>query len=110
MKGQNQRGIIFVLAIIMLASTVLCFSVFVRAEEKASVVFRIEGDAECFDYFERSLYNNILASIAEDGTHYFYKNPLVSDGSIRRWDWHGCPCCPPMLLKLYSSLATYAYS
>ena len=43
MKGQNQRGIIFVLAIIMLASTVLCFSVFVRAEEKASVVFRIEG-------------------------------------------------------------------
>ena len=70
----------------------------------------LEGDAECFDYFERSLYNNILASIAEDGTHYFYKNPLVSDGSIRRWDWHGCPCCPPMLLKLYSSLATYAYA
>lgn len=48
MKGQNQRGIIFVLAIIMLASTVLCFSVFVRAEEKTSVVFRIEGDTECF--------------------------------------------------------------
>lgn len=70
----------------------------------------LEKDAECFDFFERSLYNNILASIGEDGTHYFYKNPLVSDGTVHRWDWHGCPCCPPMLLKLYSSLATYVYS
>lgn len=70
----------------------------------------LEGDAECFDFFERSLYNNILASISEDGTHYFYENPLISSGTIRRWEWHGCPCCPPMLLKLYSSLATYIYA
>ena len=70
----------------------------------------LKGDAKYFDFFERSLYNNILASIAEDGTHYFYKNPLISDGEISRWEWHICPCCPPMLLKLYSSLGSYIYS
>jgi len=55
----------------------------------------ISPKAERFDVFERALCNNILAAIGEDGQHYFYQNPLLSDGSIRRWDWHGCPCCPP---------------
>ena len=66
--------------------------------------------AEYYEGFERALYNNILASVAEDARHYFYQNPLVSDGTVRRWEWHGCPCCPPMLLKLYSSLGTYIYT
>ena len=63
-----------------------------------------------FDCFERALYNNVLASIGADGKRYFYQNPLVSDGSIARWEWHGCPCCPPMLLKLFGALPTYIYS
>ncbi len=66
--------------------------------------------AEYFDVFERALCNNILAAIGEDGQHYFYQNPLISDGSIRRWEWHGCPCCPPMLLKIYGALGTFAYA
>ncbi len=65
--------------------------------------------AEYYDVFERSLYNNILAAIGEDFTHFFYQNPLTSDADVHRWDWHGCPCCPPMLLKLYGSLGTYVY-
>ena len=70
----------------------------------------ISPKAERFDVFERALCNNILAAIGEDGKHYFYQNPLISDGSIRRWDWHGCPCCPPMLLKLYGALGTFIYA
>ena len=70
----------------------------------------LDGKSEYYEGFERALYNNILASVAPDGQHYFYENPLVSDGSIHRWAWHGCPCCPPMLLKLYSSLSTYIYT
>ena len=38
-----------------------------------------------------------------DGTHYFYENPLESDGHHRRWRWHTCPCCtmnaPPRRLR-----------
>lgn len=70
----------------------------------------LERNAAYFDTFEQALYNNVLASIGEDGKRYFYENPLVSDGSKERWEWHGCPCCPPMLLKLFSFLSTYIYT
>ena len=67
-------------------------------------------DSKYFDCFERSLYNNILSSVGADFRHFFYQNPLESDGSLRRWDWHGCPCCPPMQLKLFSALNSFIYS
>ena len=67
-------------------------------------------NAEYFDYFELALYNNILGAVGKDFRHYYYDNPLVNDGTKNRWDWHTCPCCPPMLAKCYSSLATYIYS
>ena len=70
----------------------------------------LRRDGRYYDYFEQALYNNVLASVAEDGRRYFYQNPLISDGSVQRWEWHGCPCCPPMLLKLFSALGTYIYS
>ncbi|MBE7025237.1 MAG: hypothetical protein E7408_04185 [Ruminococcaceae bacterium] len=66
--------------------------------------------SEYFDYFELSLYNNILGAVGNDFKKYYYDNPLVNDGTKNRWDWHDCPCCPPMLAKLYSTLATFVYS
>ena len=70
----------------------------------------ISKKSEYFDYFELSLYNNILGAVGNDFKHYYYDNPLVNDGKKNRWDWHVCPCCPPMLSKCYSSLSTYIYS
>lgn len=67
-------------------------------------------DAKYFDYFERSLYNNILSAVGEDFRHFFYQNPLQSEGDLRRWEWHGCPCCPPMLLKLFSAINSFIYA
>lgn len=71
---------------------------------------RLEPDAQYYDCFELSLYNNILASAGQDFRHFFYENPLVSDGTVRRWEWHGCPCCPPMMLKLMAALGSYIYA
>ena len=62
------------------------------------------------DVFEWTLYNNVMPGLSVDGTRYFYENPLVSDGTIERWDWHSCPCCPPMFLKLLGSLQDYIYT
>lgn len=66
--------------------------------------------SEYFDCFERSLYNNVGSAVGSDFKHFFYKNPLVSNGGVTRWEWHECPCCPPMLLKLFASLPSYIYS
>ena len=70
----------------------------------------LHTDAKYFDCFERSLYNNILSAVGADFKHFFYQNPLESDGALRRWDWHGCPCCPPMLLKIFSALNSFIYA
>ena len=70
----------------------------------------MDCDSKYFDCFELSLYNNILGAVHGDFKHFFYQNPLCSDGTLKRWEWVECPCCPPMLLKIFSSLHTYIYS
>jgi len=70
----------------------------------------IEKNSNYFDIFELSLYNNILGSMSEDFKKFYYDNPLVNDGTKNRWEWHNCPCCPPMLSKIYSALRSYIYS
>ena len=76
----------------------------------AGEMHRTYGDSSFFDVFERVFYNNVLASLSESGVKYTYINPLVSHGDIERWDWHQCPCCPPMLLKMMGALKTYIWS
>lgn len=70
----------------------------------------LTGKGECFDEFERVLYNNILSAMSNDYKKYFYINPLVGDPGIVRWEWNKCPCCPPMILKMMSSLKNYIFS
>ena len=61
------------------------------------------------DVMELALYNAALSGISMDGAHFFYVNPLTSDGSHRREEWFGCPCCPPNLSRLIASLGSYVY-
>lgn len=63
-----------------------------------------------FDVFERALYNNVMGALGEDFKTYYYVNPLATDGTTPRWDWHACPCCPPMMLKLFGALKTYIWA
>ncbi len=70
----------------------------------------IKQDSRYFDCFELALYNNILAAIGDSFTQYYYQNPLQCKDFFPRWEWHWCPCCPPMLVKIYSSLGSYIYS
>jgi len=97
----------------------------------------ISGEGHYADLMERALYNNILASPALDGQHYFYINPLMlrdakylrlstellsnqrstpslAGGSVdddvipnQRPEWHDCACCPPNVMRLFSSFAHY---
>lgn len=69
----------------------------------------LTGDAKYMDELERSLYNNVLTGISLSGDHYTYQNPLNADHH-GRWEWHECPCCPPMFLKIMSAVPSFIYS
>lgn len=69
----------------------------------------LTGDARYMDEFERVLYNNVLTGISLSGKEYSYQNPLNSHNHSR-WDWHDCPCCPPMFLKMVSAVPGYIFS
>jgi DUF1680 family protein len=70
----------------------------------------LTGAARYADVMERALYNAALSGASAEGTHYFYGNPLASDGSVHRHEWFGVACCPPNFARLLSSLEYYAYA
>ncbi|NBD25652.1 glycoside hydrolase family 127 protein [Paenibacillus glycinis] len=73
-------------------------------------LFLATGESRYIDKLETILYNIVLAGRSMNGHKYFYENPLVSDGGHNRWEWHACPCCPPMIVKLLPELASYVYA
>lgn len=70
-------------------------------------VFQMTEDGAVWETVENTLTNLMPAAVSEDGVHYTYVNPLESKGDLERWSWHGCPCCPPMLLKLVGVMPSY---
>jgi DUF1680 family protein len=70
----------------------------------------LTGDARYVDALERELYNGALAGVSLAGDSYTYVNPLQAANGNSRWAWHGCPCCPPMFLKLMGAMPGYIYA
>ncbi|MDH4414561.1 MAG: glycoside hydrolase family 127 protein [Rhizobium sp.] len=62
------------------------------------------------DIMEQALYNGALPGLARDGKTFFYENPLESTGKHHRWTWHHCPCCPPNIARLVTSIGSYMYA
>jgi DUF1680 family protein len=74
------------------------------------------------DVLERTLLNNVLAGMAQDGRTFFYVNPLEvrPAEAKRRYDqhhvktqrvpWFGCACCPPNIARTLASLGHYTHS
>lgn len=68
------------------------------------------GEARYADELERVLFNGILSGVSLKGDRYFYENPLEAGRDRKRWEWHGCPCCPPMFLKIMGALPGFIYA
>ncbi len=75
------------------------------------------GRVSYLDVMERTLYNGLLSGLSLDGTHFFYPNPLASDGEYAfnqgahtRKDWFDCSCCPTNLIRFIPSIAGLLYS
>ncbi|WP_150268699.1 glycoside hydrolase family 127 protein [Paenibacillus tepidiphilus] len=85
-------------------------------------MLELSPDARYADVMERALYNNVLGSMAQDGKHYFYVNPLEvwpqackhdpgkHHVKSERQGWFGCACCPPNVARLLTSLDQYIYT
>lgn len=67
-------------------------------------------DRRYADIMEQALYNGALAGLSTDGQTFFYDNPLESNGKHHRWKWHFCPCCPPNVARLVTSIGSYMYA
>ena len=81
----------------------------------------VTGHRRYADLFERTLYNGVLSSPGLEGASYLYVNPLQvrnaryvrasadagANKDQRRPEWHSCACCPPNVMRLFSSLSHY---
>ncbi len=76
----------------------------------AQRMLNLDCDGVYGDILEQALYNGALSGLSRDGTQYFYQNPLESDGTHQRWDWHPCPCCTMNVSRLVASIGGYFYS
>ena len=76
----------------------------------AQRMLHLDCDGQYADILETALYNGALSGLSRDGTHYFYQNPLASDGSHTRWQWHTCPCCTMNVSRLVASVGGLFYS
>jgi DUF1680 family protein len=75
-----------------------------------SRMFLLHGDASYIDVMERVLYNGLLSGISQDGTHFFYPNPLASMGQHQRSAWFGCACCISNVTRFMPSVPGYIYA
>jgi DUF1680 family protein len=69
-----------------------------------------ECHAQYADLMERALYNGVLSSVSQDGTGFFYVNPLAAQEDHARQPWFDCACCPTNITRLLASLGQYIYS
>lgn len=81
-----------------------------------------DPDGKFADIMERELYNGTISGIQLNGRQYFYVNPLEVNPGISgkifgyrhdlpsRPGWYECACCPTNLVRLVTSLGSYAWS
>ena len=80
------------------------------------------GEARCADLIERILYNVLATSVSDEGTAFFYSNPLQQrvEGAVPdpdetvgrastslRAPWFSVSCCPTNIGRTLASLGAY---
>ncbi|MDD2213944.1 MAG: glycoside hydrolase family 127 protein [Oscillospiraceae bacterium] len=83
---------------------------------------RNQREGRYHDVAELALFNTVLAGIQQDGTRFFYVNPMEvwpanclkntsrQHVEATRQPWFGCACCPPNIARTLAGLGQYIYS
>jgi DUF1680 family protein len=72
--------------------------------------FLLHGKSKYYDIIERTLYNGLISGVSLSGDHFFYPNPLESEGQHTRSEWFGCACCPSNVCRFMPSIPGYVYA
>ncbi len=70
----------------------------------------LKGKSKYADVMELALYNGVLSGISLSGDHFFYENPLSSDGKQARISWMGLVCCPTNLARIIPQVGGLVYA
>ncbi|GCE31575.1 hypothetical protein KDA_70590 [Dictyobacter alpinus] len=73
-------------------------------------MLRLDCDSRYADVMEHALYNGVISGVSQDGTLFFYENPLASTGQHHRQPWYDVSCCPTNIVRLLPSLGQYIYA
>jgi DUF1680 family protein len=73
-------------------------------------LFLLKGESSYYDVLERVLYNGLISGVSLSGDHFFYPNPLESEGQHARSEWFGCACCPSNVCRFIPSVPGYMYA
>jgi DUF1680 family protein len=79
-------------------------------------MFLATGEARYVDVIELALYNSVLSGVSQDGTNFFYTNPLRITAPLEaelRWPRVRVPflssfCCPPNIARTLAEVSGYA--
>lgn len=70
---------------------------------------------------ELALWNTIAGAMSADGCHFYYANPLETEGvlndtvperkhqALRRQNWFDCACCPPNVARVTAGIGQYGF-
>lgn len=67
------------------------------------------GDARYAELVEKTIYNNIPASVSTEGDRFFYVNPMETEGAARQ-PWFDCACCPTNLVRWAPAIGERIYA
>jgi DUF1680 family protein len=87
----------------------------------------LEPDSRYADAAERAIYNGLLSGVSEDGTAFFYENPLEIHPALRQKDTarpggqerfpltrrqkiFSCSCCPPNITRFVASFGDFLFA
>ncbi len=73
-------------------------------------MLQLDCDSRYADALEHALYNGVISGVSQDGTLFFYENPLSSTGQHHRQPWYDVSCCPTNIARLLPSLGQYIYA
>jgi DUF1680 family protein len=73
-------------------------------------MFLLEGDSKYLDVAEQTLYNGFLSGVSLSGDHFFYQNPLESEGRNERSAYFDVACCPANLARMMAQFPGLIYA